>query len=95
MATVEGLLSTAKQLSEVQQRKVAALVGSVVADAAGEQRWLGPSVQSTLINHVMGDVNSPMKHPFRRARTAFVSIQHNLSACLGYDSQFQLRDGGR
>ena len=37
MATAESLLSAAKQLSEVQQRKVAALVGAVVADAAGKQ----------------------------------------------------------
>ena len=45
---MESLLSAAKQLSEVQQRKVAALVGAVVADAAGKQRWLGPSVQTVL-----------------------------------------------
>ena len=40
MATVESLLSAAKQLGEVQQRKVAALVGAVVAEAAGKRRWL-------------------------------------------------------
>ena len=40
MATVESLLSAAKQLSEVQQRKVAALVGAVVAEAAGKQQPL-------------------------------------------------------
>ena len=40
MATVESLLGAAKQLGEVQQRKVAALVGAVVAEAAGKQRWL-------------------------------------------------------